>query len=390
MSKRGLLKAREILSSRQTRAKALQSRGKKIVGYLSVHVPLEIITALDMVPYRITGSIREPVTEADRGLPAAFCPYMRSVLDAALKHRFDFLDGLAMLHPCDAQEKTMRVMSSLAEFPFAHFIDMPSTTHGYSVKYFSEQIHDFKRSLENLAGQVLTEERLRSAIAAHNTQRALVRQLYNLRKTDPPMISGCQTLEVSLAVQSLPVDEGNALLREVIADFGPGHSNRPSKKSRVLVWGSIIDDVSYMKVMEECKINVVMDDLGEGMKAYCEDVGTKGSLSSIEQLARRYLVGIPAARTFVDAGDGAVKKDNIKDLQARYGYLGSYIDAWKIDGVILLLVRYCDPHGYELVDMMDYLDHLQIPHIYVEHNYSEGALAQLRTRVEAFAEILGQ
>lgn len=390
MSERGLLRARKILESRQARVKTLQDQGRQIVGYLSVHVPLEIITALDMVPYRITGSIREPISEADRGLPAAFCPYMRSVLDAALKNRLDFLDGLAMVHPCDAQEKTVRVMSSFVKFPFVHFIDMPSTTHGYSVQYFTEQIQDFKSSLENFAGRTLTKEKLWSAIAAHNTQRSLVRELYNFKKTDPPMISGRQTLEVVLAVQSLPVDEGNQLLREVIEEAGSGHAGRSKERPRVLIWGSVIDDASYMKVVEECGANVVMDDLGEGMRAYCADVDTENPSLPVEQLARRYLTGIPAARTFVDAGVNALKKDNIQDLQARYGYLGRYIEEWKIDGVILLAVRYCDPHGYELVDMMDYLDHLDMPHIYVEHNYSEGALAQLRTRVEAFAEILEQ
>lgn len=388
MYAKGLIRAKKIVESRQACADALRDEGKKVIGYLSVQVPLEIITALDMVPYRITGDIREPITEADRGLPAAFCPYMRSVLDASLKGRLNFLDGLAMNHPCDAQEKTVRVMSSLTKFPFTYFIDMPSTVHQYSVDYFAQQIADFKCSLEKFAGRSLTEAKLKQAIDAHNTQRALMRELYAFKKLEPPMISGSQTLEVVLAVQSLPVAEGNALLKEVIEEVKSGQAGGLKRKARVLVWGSVVDDVSYMDALEACGTNVVIDDLDEGMRAYCTDVDSGEKLPPFVQLATRYLTGVPAARTFVDAGDGAGKKDNIRDLQARYGYLGEYIEEYGVEGVILLLVRYCDPHGYELVDIMDYLKHLDMPHIYIEHNYSIGALAQIRTRVEAFSEIL--
>ncbi|MBE0617832.1 MAG: 2-hydroxyacyl-CoA dehydratase, partial [Proteobacteria bacterium] len=164
MANSGLAKAREILGTRQQRAEALQREGKKVIGYLSIHVPLELIEALDMVPYRILGDIREPVTEADRGLPAAFCPYMRSVLDLTLKGKLGFLDGFAMAHPCDAQEKTVRVMSSMVKFPFTHFIDVPADVQGYSVDFFTTQFTDFKNCLEAYAGKTLTEARLREAV----------------------------------------------------------------------------------------------------------------------------------------------------------------------------------------------------------------------------------
>src|ERR1035437_1926705 len=133
MAHSGLARARAILKDRRAGVEELKQRGSKIVGYLSIHVPLEILSGLDMIPFRIIGDIREPVTEADKGLPAAFCPYMRSVLDLAIKEKFSFLDGFAMNHTCDAQEKTVRVLTSFVKFPFTHFIDMPSTVNDYAV-----------------------------------------------------------------------------------------------------------------------------------------------------------------------------------------------------------------------------------------------------------------
>jgi benzoyl-CoA reductase/2-hydroxyglutaryl-CoA dehydratase subunit BcrC/BadD/HgdB len=386
MAKSGLTRAREILVSRKEGALARKQAGRKVVGYLSVHVPLEIVEAFGMVPYRILGDIREPVTEADRGLPAAFCPYMRSVLDLALKGRFDFLDGFAMAHPCDAQEKTVRVISSMVGFPFTHFIDVPSTAHGYAIEYFRTQIENFCAQMSRYSGQPFSEQKLREAIHAYNRQRALVRELYDLNRADPPALSGRDTLDVILAVQSLPVAESVELLREVIAEAKDRREGRPQARPRTLVWGSVIDDGAYLDVIEAGGTNVVIDDLDEGTRPYQTDVEVNGDLLSA--LANKYLVGVQTARTFVDKGQNPLKKDHIADLGARYDHLGRFIDGWKVDGVILLSVRFCDPHGYELVDVMDYLRHLGTPFTYVEHNYSAGALAPLRTRIEAFVETL--
>ncbi|MBI5060442.1 2-hydroxyacyl-CoA dehydratase [candidate division KSB1 bacterium] len=388
MANTGLARAKEILRSRQEYARALQRDGKKVVGYLSIHVPLEIVEAFDVVPFRILGDIREPVTEADRGLPAAFCPYMRSVLDLSLKGNLSFLDGFAMAHPCDAQEKTARVLLSFVNFPFTHFIDIPATTHGYAVEYFRNQIDNFCTQMSRFVGRPLSQEKLRETTRAYNEQRALVRALYDLNRADPPALSGRETLEVILAVQSLPVGPSLSLLREVIAEAGSRGHGGPPKRRRVMVWGSVVDDAAYLDVIEAGGANVVTDDLDEGTRPFQSDVDTSGDLMSA--LAKRYLVDVRTARTFIDKGQGAMKKDHVTDLEARYSHLRRFIEGWDVDGVILLTVRYCDPHGFEMVDLMDYLRYLKVPFTSVEHNYSEGALAPMRTRIEAFIETLDE
>ena len=77
------------------------------------------------------------------------------------------------------------------------------------------------------------------------------------------------------------------------------------------------------------------------------------------------------------------------DLESRFGYLRDYAKEWDVKGVILQSLRYCDTHGYEVPGIKDYLDNIGLPNIYLEHDYSEAALAPLRTRVQAFLEMLG-
>ncbi|MFH1091054.1 MAG: 2-hydroxyacyl-CoA dehydratase family protein, partial [Pseudomonadota bacterium] len=108
-------------------AKALQAEGRKVVAYCCALSPLEMLTAVDLIPYRIFGDMSEPVTEVDRALPASFCPIMRSCLDCSLKGRHDFVDGMAMVHSSDPQEKTARIWESYSTAPYFHFLDMPIT-----------------------------------------------------------------------------------------------------------------------------------------------------------------------------------------------------------------------------------------------------------------------
>ncbi|MBI5014969.1 MAG: 2-hydroxyacyl-CoA dehydratase [Deltaproteobacteria bacterium] len=380
----GLARARAVLADRTKVARDAQQKGTRVLGYLSVQVPLEILTAFDIAPFRIFGDIREPVTEADRGLPSAFCPYLRSVLDLALKGRFGFLDGFVGSHACDAQEKTVRILPSLVEFPYTHYLDMPANIHESSIEYFRTQLLDFKDSLESLTGRTLSERRLLEAIGAHNDQRGLVRELYALNQSDPPALTGREMLEVITALQTLPVDEGNRLLREVLPEVKTRRERPASKSARLLVWGGVLHDPVYIDAIEAAGANVVIDDLDEGTRPFTTDVAAEGDL--FDHLARKYLVGVYAARTFRESVVGETVKDHATDLQSRFGYLGRFIKDWKVDAVILQAVRYCDPHGADVVDLTDYLESLGVPSTYVEHNYSEGALAPLRTRLEAFVE----
>jgi len=381
----GLSKASEIYQNRSHRVKELKAEGKKIIGYPCMYVPLEIITALDLAPYRTYGDIREPVTEADRALPTAFCPIMRTCLDCALKAKDDFLDGMVAIHSCDPQDKTTRIWESYVRYPYFHLIDMPGTLRTESLEYFKGQLNDFKKTLEAFAGKELSSDKLKAAIELHNRQRALVRELYELTKPDSPLISGTEMLQVIKALMSLPAAEGNELLGQVISEVKERTGGPEKKPARLLIWSSTVDDVDIMQLFE-AGANVVMDESCGGIRAYRADV--KLTDDPLDGLTHYYLEEITCARTFREAVFGEAKKDYIADLDSRFGYLKGFISDWNVNGAILFLVRYCDPFAFEMPDLKDYLDHLGIPSTYIEYDYTQGSLAPLRTRVEAFLETI--
>ena len=383
---KGLSKAKEIYSNRSQRVRELKAAGKKIIGYPCVYVPLEMLTALDLIPYQTCGDMREPVTEADRALPGSFCPVMRSCLDCALKNRNDFLDGMVTIHSSDPQEKTARVWESYTSYPYFHFIDMPISVRPEAQEYFRGQLDDFRKTLEAFTGEKLTAERLEAAIESHNQQRALVRELYELTKPSPPRISGTEIVRVLKALVSVPVLEGNDLLIETISEVKDRAGGPEKKSARLLIWSSTLDDTDVMQVLED-KANVVMNESCGGIRAYRAAVKT--TPDQLGALASYYLNEITCARTFRQATLGETTKDYAKDLRSRFGYLRGVIKEWTVNGAILLLVRYCDPFAFEMPSLRDYFESLGLPSTYVEYNYTTGALAPLRTRVEAFLETIG-
>ena len=383
----GLTRAREIYQNRDQRVKELKAAGKRVMGYLCLHPVLEMMTALDLVPYRMFGNIGESITDADDYLPTMVCPFLRSLLDLGLKGRYGFLDGVVMAHVCDVGARISHLWDVGIKTHYSYFIDVPHTNRKISQERLKEQLEDFRKSLEIFTNKELSQKRLKEAIKEHNQQRALVRELYDLRKLDPPPISGTETLQVMIALMSIPVEEGNQLLREVIREVKE-RKDGPSKKShRLLIWGPVVDDTALFEMIESLDANVVMDDTCVGSRAFFADVPLTDD--PLDGLAHRYLEDIKCPRTFRESNVGGAMIGYKADLEARFGYLGHFAKEWNADGAILQVLRYCDSHGYEVPQLKDYLDSIGLPNIYLEHDYSEAALPPLRTRVQGLTEIIG-
>jgi benzoyl-CoA reductase/2-hydroxyglutaryl-CoA dehydratase subunit BcrC/BadD/HgdB len=101
MTNKGLARASEIYRDRSSRAKELRAGGKKIMGYPCLYPPIELLTAFDLIPYRMFGDMKEPITKADSYLPTVVCPFLRSLLVLGIKGQHSFLDGVVMAHTCD-------------------------------------------------------------------------------------------------------------------------------------------------------------------------------------------------------------------------------------------------------------------------------------------------
>ncbi len=381
---KGLAKAGEIYRDRTRRILELQREGKKIFGYLCIYPILEMLHSFDIVPFRLFGEINEPVTKANAYLPTVVCPFLRSYLDLGLKGKYSFLDGIITSHICDVGAGVPAIWNYAIKTPFTYHIDTPHTMRESARAYHRQLLDSLKSALEQYTGRKLSEKKLVESIEKYNMQRALVRELYDLKKPDPPLLSGAETIRVIKAIQSLPVEEGNTLLREVIGE-AKARGGVAKKTSRLMIWGSILDNTMLVEMIESLDASVVMDDTCVGSRAYFNDV--KITKNPMDGLADHYLNHIKCPRTFL-ADYYAAQRDHADDLKRRYGYLGEYAREWRVNGVILEALKYCDTHGYEVPSVKDYFKEIGLPTIYLEHDYTPGMMSPLKTRVQGFLEII--
>jgi benzoyl-CoA reductase subunit C len=377
----GLAKAKDIYNHRGQRARELKKEGKKIFGYFCCYPPVEIMTALDIVPIRILGDMDEPITLADGYLPPVMCIFCRSAFDLGMKNKFDYFDGFVGAHACDGAERTSLIWTNYIKTPCNFHLDIPHTAHQPAIEFFKEQIEYFQRTVEKSVGAQATPEALTAAIALHNEQRKLVRELYNLRKPDPPLLSGGEMLEVLIAIMFIPAKEGNALLKEVLEEV-KARPNTQKKKKRLLIWGSLIDNSAFYELIENSGLNIVLEDTAIGTRPFWHDIET--TKDPLYAIAEHYLKEVLCPRTFRDSGSNYQQ-----DSDGRFGYLRDFAKYWKVDGVYANIIRNCDIHGYEVPILKDYFESLGLPMLVIEQDYSTASLETLRTRFQAFAETIG-
>ena len=68
-------------------------------------------------------------------------------------------------------------------------------------------------------------------------------------------------------------------------------------------------------------------------------------------LTERY-ADLTCPRSFREAVVGEFKKDHAAELQTRYAHLGKYIEKWGVEDAVIELVRFCDPFGYEVPELI--------------------------------------
>jgi bcr-type benzoyl-CoA reductase subunit C len=381
LQQHGLAKADAYYREYGSRAKELRAEGKKIIGYLTALGPVEIMTAAGVVPFRMKGNVSEAITKGDAYMETIVCPFVRNVFDAAVKGKYDFLDGLVLPHQCDSIDRTTDVWSDNLKLPYFHFLNVPHVTDGPSVEFLKGILRIFIGTLEKFTGKKISDDALARAVKAHNENRRLMRDLYALRKSNPPLISGPEMMKVLVAAMSLPVEESSALIESVTKEVQQRVPGVAGNKKRIMLIGDQIDDVAIVDAIEGTGALLVMDDLSIGSKMYFTD--TDVTADPVQGIAERYLRKVKIPTTYV--GEGDTYEEN---LEARFGHLKKYVTDFKIEGAILFIYKYCDPYGFDVPVMKSYFESMGVPVLYLEDEYSTSSLPRTKTRIEAFLEMI--
>jgi bzd-type benzoyl-CoA reductase N subunit len=367
---------RELNGSFPKTAQILEhkSRGGKVIGWLCTYVPEEIIHAAGALPIRIIGYSHEAnLDDANAHLYINNCTFSRSCLQLGLEGQYDFLDGVVGGSTCDGARRLFDVWRQYVGTPFHHVMTVPRKFTERAHKLYYDEVVLFKKHLEEYLGVSISDEALLKSTILLNETRGLLHSLYELRKRDKPPISGAETLEVLNAAYRMPKETFNLWLGELIDEL-KASDKAFTGRARVMLVGSVLTNPEFVKSIEDQGALVVTDELCTSTRYWGDKVLLDDGRPILEAISRRYLNNFPCARMYPS--------------DERFNRIIDYARAFKVDGVISEIVRYCVPYAHDLPLLSDKLSENGIPTLALDVEYGTAGSGQIATRVQAFLEMM--
>ena len=353
-----------------------KEKGGKVIGYYCTYVPEEVIHAAGMLPYRMRATGSTGTELGDVYSSHLSCSFVRHSLDQAMRGEYNFLDGLVALFSCDHIRRLFDVWRyGKIEFPYSpfylQFLSVPFKTDDTAVEWMANEILRFKRSLEDHFQVTITDDALRQSIKTYNERRNLLKRLYDLRKKEAPPITGAEVLSAIIASTAMPMDEFNQLMKQLLDEVG-GQDGASDYKARLMLVGGELEDPGYVKFIEDLGGLVVTDFQCFGVRDFWDLVDE--SSEPIPALAKRYVERISCPRMI--------------DHPRRDSFIKDMVKEFKVDGIIVQRMKYCDCWGCESAMIAWEAKKAGIPCMVLEREYLMIAVGQLRTRAQAFLETI--
>jgi len=367
-----------------------QETGKKVYGYFCCVTPEEILAAADILPVRITGT-GEPLKNVDLHVPPNSCPFARSCLDAGMLGIYDYLDGVVVPTTCDIIStmeyfwKTLiprpnkpSIIGGRDLTPFVHSIAYPEKVTGRQVMpYYVDVLRLFKQELERTLRRIITDEDLARVIAVYNEDKAQMKRLYEMRKSDPPAVSGYEAWQITYSSVLMPKDQHAALAKGYLDDLeASGRKAEPGV--RLYVSGSAMDSVGshIYKVIEESGGQVVSDDLCMGTRFFWNPLDT--AMPPLEAVARRSL------------GTACPRSTSTTPIpENRWSHVLDTAKDYDIEGAIFYTLKCCDARSIENPHLGAQIQkEFGVPVLFLEGDYTTEGIEQMRGRIEAFIEMI--
>ena len=365
---------KQIEKNRHEYAKEWKEKNDgKIMGYFCTYVPEEILYSAGVLPVRILGS-HEPQDVTEPHIFGMFCPFCRDCLAQGLKNRYQYLDGLMIAQSCLHIRQAYTSWIKHKPVEFNKFLCMPHKVQSpHAQEFLTEEYKVFKNEIEKWTGKKITEKELDDSIKIYNENRRLMRQLYELRKRDKPPITGEEVMEIVMAMQMADKAEHNKMLKTLLPKLEK-HTPIQETGSRLMILGSEDDDTVFMNMVENCGATFVIDDHCTGTRYFWNEV--ENSKDKLASIAARYIDRVPCP-----------SKD--WEERKRIPHIIQLCKDWKVDGVIIMQQKFCDPHELDFVAIKKALEDAGLPTLFLEFDVTV-PIGQFKIRVEAFLEMIGE
>jgi benzoyl-CoA reductase subunit C len=347
-----------------------RDRGGRVVGHFQVYFPEEIADAAGLLPVKIRGAAVEP-RHADAHFGSYLCSILKTSLELELGRHLHV--DLFVSHPiCDAARNLAAIWGRNSDRP-ARILYLPQNANAKSAaSYLRDEYQRLAAALEDVSGHRIETERLRASIRVFNENRALIRELYAVRRVTPWLLSVDECYALVAVGALMPRREHNAFLRIAIARIGERPAV-PRDLLRVVFEGGFCEQPPLellRTIAQSCY--VVDDDLLIGLRWLIEDVPE--AADPLMALARAYL-----DRSTYSPVQHDLRKPKEKMLLERIRASGA-------QAAILTAAKMCEPGLDEQVAYSRALDAERVPYFVSEFEERMSSFDHLQIQLETFVE----
>jgi benzoyl-CoA reductase/2-hydroxyglutaryl-CoA dehydratase subunit BcrC/BadD/HgdB len=380
-----LRKIEEALTRRPAELAAARAAGAKVAGWFGYNLPEEVLHALGFIPVRLgTGGSDRLVELGSRYISTKNCVFTRQLVGLFDEQKDPYVTNIDLLTVDTTCLQLFRA-GELVEHYFkvkTVFLGVPrnfATPEGR--EYFFRELEGFVAELEAITGEKLDPQRLSAAIELYNGIRTALQALYARQARENASITWLEVYHVVHAGFYLDREQYLALLKELLDEVASADAVKPKAardpRPRVIFSGSVIPpgDTKLIDIVQSAGGKIVGDDLWSGLAPY-DDIEIKEA--SIRGLSEAYIDRVPhGALPYLDQ-----KSDR------RLAHLRRIIKDFRAEGVVYHSLRYCDAYTFKTIETKDVLKADRIPLLDIHTEYAGSDFEAIRTRAEAFLEML--
>ncbi len=349
---------------------------RKVIGYMPVYVPREIIHAAGMLPLGILGGGDQmEVIHGDAYYQSYICRIPRSTIELGLTKKLDFVDGMLFPSICDVIRNLSGMWQLMFPDTYVRYFDVPQNyTDHIGGEYYIEELRELQAGLEKLGGTQITTQALRDSITLYNENRRLINAVYDFRATQPPKAPSVEVYLLMCAGMVLPVEEHNDVLSDYLA--AAAVEERPVRDNcRIVINGAFCEQppLNLIRSIEMAGCYIVDDDYMLINRWLLDEVSVEGD--PIAQLADAFL--------HFSADSAAKYCDRAEDVGQ---YLLSTVKKTGAEGVIFTAPSFCDPALLERPMLQDRMNEHDVPHISFKYAENSGQMQPIREQAGTFAD----
>lgn len=340
---------------------------KEAIGCVAPYAPEEIVYAANCIPVGIWGGQVE-LTKARTYLPAFACSIMQSIMEYETRGTYDFLKAVLIPAVCDTLKCFGQKWKGKSEaIPFV----FPQNRRSKSSEIFLEnEYKNIKIKLEEILGIKITEEALQDSIVLYNDYRAAMREFVEIASNHTDIITPIIRHKIIKASYFIDKKDYLGYIKELNEKLRLLPVNNSDKK-RIIVTGIMLEPDGILEYFENYGLDVVGDDLTHESRQFRTDAPF--SKSALNSLSKRWINQDACSLAF----------DPYKE---RIQYLVDLTNHYKADGVVIALMKFCDPEEYDVPLIMERMKKENIPLQVIEIDQQANSFEQINTRLQSFAE----